>query len=144
MTLNFRRAIVVIAATALVYAFVGCATNDANGRVRHGLEIEVDKSLGRATNIRYTYGDEMVDQSRPIAIAIGAFVTYIASMRVPEEFRISWETLGGIKHEAIVPIRDSIRGSIENKNIVFVIMQDRVEGYVGVTTPYGQKRQRFY
>ena len=144
MTLNFRRAVVGMAATTLVYAVAGCAATEVNGRVRHGLEIEVDKSLGRATKIRYTYGDEIVDQARPTAIAIGAFTTYVASMPIPEEFRISWETPDGGMHEAIVPVRRFIRGSIANKNIVFVIMQDCVEGYVGVDTPYGHKRERFY
>ena len=117
---------------------------ETNPRVRHGLEIEVNKSLGKATSIRYTYGVEIVDQVRPVAIAIGAFTTYVASMHVPEDFRISWETADGGKHEAKVPVRSAIPGSLANKTIVFVLMQDHVQGYIGVSTPYGQKRERFY
>lgn len=125
-------------------AIVGCAIAGPNDKVRHGLEIEVDKSVGKAINIRYTYGDEFVDQTRPAAIAIGPFTTYIAPMHIPEEFQINWETTDGAKHEAKVPVRSRLPGSIENKSVIFVIMPDHVEGYVGVSTPYGQKRERFY
>ncbi|BEV71365.1 hypothetical protein THUN1379_08470 [Paludibacterium sp. THUN1379] len=127
----------------MMCAIMGCAAGP-NDKVRHGLEIEVDKSVGKATNIRYTYGDELVDETRPVAIAIGSFTTYIARMHIPEEFHISWETSDGTKHDAKVPVRSRLSGSIENKDIVFVIMADHVEGYVGVWTPYGQKRERFY
>jgi hypothetical protein len=100
--------------------------------------------IGKAINIRYTYGDEFVDQTRPAAIAIGPFTTYIAPMHIPEEFQISWETTDGAMHKAKVPVRSRLPGSIENKSVIFVIMPDHVEGYVGVSTPYGQKRERFY
>jgi hypothetical protein len=113
-------------------------------RVRHGLEIEVDKTVGRAINIRYTYGDELVDQTRPAAIAIGAFTSYTAPMYIPEDFEISWETQDGKSHVAKVPVRSRLPGSVENKTIVFVIMSEHVEGFVGTSTPYGQKRERFY
>ncbi|ANC42913.1 hypothetical protein A6P55_00145 [Pandoraea pnomenusa] len=65
-------------------------------------------------------------------------------MHVPEEFEISWETLDGRTHEAKVPVRSRLQGTVENKTIIFVIMQNHIEGYVGVSTPYGQKRERFY
>ena len=144
MSLKFRRSILRIAGTAFAYVLTGCATTVTNARVRHGLQIELDKSVGQATNIRYTYGDEFVDQVKPVASSIGAFITYIALMHVPEKFQVSWETANGEKHEATVPVRSSIRRPIANKNIVFVIMHDYVEGYVGVTTRYGQMRERFY
>nr|WP_143029100.1 hypothetical protein [Massilia sp. PDC64] len=128
----------------MMSAIVGCAVAGPNDRVRYALEIEVDKSLGKTTNIRYIYGDELVDQVRPIAIAIAPFTSYIATMHIPEEFQISWETIDDAKHEAEVPVRSRLLSSIEHKSIVFVIMPDHVEGYVGVSTPYGQKRERFY
>jgi hypothetical protein len=115
-----------------------------DAKVRYGLEIEVDKSIGKAVNIRYTYGDEFVNQARPSAIAIGAFVSYIAPMRIPENLEISWETPDGKRHEESVPVRSRLTSSVEGKTIVFVIMQDHIEGYIGVWTPYGQKRERFY
>lgn len=65
-------------------------------------------------------------------------------MRVPAEFEISWEAPEGTRHEAKIPVRSRLPGSIENKTIVFVIMPGSVEGYVGISTPYGQKRERFY
>lgn len=113
-------------------------------KVRHGFEIEVDRTVGRAINIRYTYGDELVDQTRPSAIAIGAFTSYTAPMHIPEDFEISWETQDGKNHAAKVPVRSRLLSSVENKTIVFVIMSEHVEGFVGTPTPYGQKRERFY
>lgn len=124
--------------------FDGCAAAGPNAKVRHELQIEVDKSVGRAVNIRYTYGDEIVNQTRPAAIPIGAFENYTAPMHIPDEFEISWETQDGKKHEAKVPVRSRLPGSVENKTVLFVIMQDHIEGYVAIYTPYGQKRERFY
>jgi len=145
MTCNNRRRIVGgLLGAGLMSMLNGCAAAGANAKVRHGLEIEVHKSVGEAKNIRYTYGDELVAQVRPSAIAIGAFMSYIAPMHIPEEFEISWETQDGKKHEAKVPVRSRLPGSVENKTIVFVIMSDHVEGYVAASTPYGEKRERFY
>jgi hypothetical protein len=141
-----RRMVMCLLGAGLMSVLDGCAAAAAgsNAKVRHKLEIEVDKSVGRAINIRYTYGDELVDQTRPMAIAIGAFTSYIAAMHIPEEFAISWETVEGKKHGVKVPVRSRLPGSVENKSVIFVIMQDHVECYVGLDTPYGQKRDRFY
>jgi len=87
----------------IMSAIACCAVAGPNDKVRHGLEIEVDESIGKAAKIRYTYGDEFVDQIRPVAIAIGAFKTYIALMHIPEKFQISWEATDGSKHEAKCP-----------------------------------------
>lgn len=122
----------------------GCAAAEPNAKVRHGLEIEVDKSVGRAVNIRYTYGDEFVNETKPSARAIGPMFSYVAPMHIPEEFEISWETQDGKKHTAKVPVRSRLPGSVADKTVLFVIMQDHIEGYVAISTPYGQKRERFY
>lgn len=121
----------------------GCAAG-SNEKIRHGLQIELDKSVGRADNIHYTYGNEFVNATKPSAGSIAPLFVYIAPMHVPEEFEINWETQDGKKHAAKVPVRSRIPGSVENKTLVFVIMQDSVEGYVAVSTPFGQKRERFY
>lgn len=144
MKQNRRQIMFGLLGVGMMSVLSGCAAAGANAKVRHGLEIEVDKSVGEAKNIRYTYGDELVDQKRPSAIAIGAFMAYISPMHIPEQFAISWETLDGKQHEAKIPVRSRLHSSIKNKTIVFVIMQDHVEGYIGISTPYGQKRERFY
>lgn len=125
-------------------ALEGCAAAGPNAKVYHSLQVEVHKSVGRAKNIRFTYGDEFVNETVPSAGSIAAFENYTAPMHVPEEFEISWETLDGRTHEAKVPVRSRLQGTVENKTIIFVIMQNHIEGYVGVSTPYGQKRERFY
>ena len=139
-----RRNILGLIGAGMMGAIVGCASAGPAAKVYHGLQIELSKSVGQANNIRYTYGDEFVNASKPSAGSIGPLFVYVAPMRVPDEFEISWETQDGKKHEAKVPVRSRLPGSIENKSIVFVIMADHVEGYVGVSTPYGQKRERFY
>ena len=122
----------------------GCAAAESNAKVRHELQIEVDKSVERAVNIRYTYGDEFVNETKPSARAIGPMFSYVAPMRVPEEFEISWETQDGKTHTAKIPVLSRLPGSVENKTVLFVIMQDHIEAYVAISTPYGQKRERFY
>jgi len=144
MTHSRRKFVMSLLGMWLVGVYAGCTAVGPNEKVRHGLEIEVDKSVGRAVNIRYTYGDEFVNSTKPSAIAIGPMFTYIAPMRIPEEFEISWETQDGKQHEATVPVRGRLPGSVENKTVLFVIMQDHIEGYVSVSTPYGPKRERFY
>jgi hypothetical protein len=143
--MHSRRAVLLsLCGIWLAGAFVGCASGGPNQKVRHGLEIEVDKSVGRVVNVRYTYGDDFVDEKKPSASFVGPMFSYIAAMRIPEEFQISWETLDGKKHQARVPVRSRISVSVENKFIVFVIMQDHVEGNVAEPTPFGRKRERFY
>lgn len=125
-------------------AIVGCVSAEPGAKVYHGLQIEVSKIVGQANNVRYTYGDEFVNASKPSAGSIGPMFVYVAPMRVPDEFEITWETLDGKTHGAKVPVRSRLPGSVENKNLIFVIMPDHVEGYLGVSTPSGQKRERFY
>ncbi|MHA4866187.1 hypothetical protein ACXZ1M_00620 [Duganella sp. PWIR1] len=122
----------------------GCAIAGKNDKVYHGLQIEVHRSVGKVFNVRYTYGEAIVNETVPSAGSVAAFENYSAPMRIPEEFQISWETQDEKKHEAKVPVYSRFSGSIDNKSIIFVIMSDHVEGYVGVSTPYGQKRERFY
>lgn len=138
-----RRMVMGLLGAGLMSVLEGCAAGP-NAKVRHGLQIEVHKSVGRADNIRYTYGDEFVDATKPSAGSIGPMFVYIAPMHIPEEFAITWETPDGKKHEAKVPVYSRLPDSVRNKSVIFVIMQDHVEGYVGVDTPYGQKRERFY
>lgn len=144
MAANRRPILLVLVCVALMSVLDGCAAVGPNVKVRHGLEIEVDKSVGRVVNIRYTYGDEFVNETKPSARAIGSMFSYVAPMYIPERFEISWETQDGKKHEAKVPVRSRLPGSMENKTVLFVIMQDHIEGYVAISTPSGQKRERFY
>lgn len=122
----------------------GCASARNEGSIRHCLEIEVDKSIGRAKNIRYTYGREFANEVKPSAIAIGPFMSFTSYMTVPDFFEIQWELADGTKRESKVPVRSRLPGSIKNKAIVFVIMADHIEAYVGISTPVGEKRERFY
>ncbi len=119
-----------------------CAA-DPNKKVRHGFELDVDKSVGKAINVRFTYGEELKDQG-PKTMGFPGGMTHRTEMRIPEEFEISWETMDGNKHTAKVPVRSLLPGSIEDKKVLFVIFQDHIEGYVSTYTPYGPKRERFY
>jgi len=121
-----------------------CAIAGINSKVLHELQIEVSKKVGRALNIRYTYGSEFVNETVPSAGSVAAFENYTAPMLIPDEFEISWETEDGKKHQAKVPVRSRLPGSVENKSVIFVIMPDHVEGFIGTSTPYGQTRERFY
>lgn len=126
-------------------AVSGCATAGAEDRIYHTLQIEVDKSVGLATNIRYTYGTELVDQYITERGWIGGpFENYTAPMLIPEKFNISWETLDGKKHEENIPLLSKLPGSVKNKTILFVIMNDHVEGFIAISTPYGPQKTRFY
>lgn len=144
MALNLRRSILRLIGGGMMSVLAGCAVAGPNSKVLHELQIEVNKSVGRALNIRYTYGSEFVNEAVPSAGSVAAFENYTALMLIPDEFEISWETQDGKKHQAKVPVRSRLPGSVENKSVIFVIMPDHVEGYVGVSTPYGQKRERFY
>lgn len=144
MTRNRRRIMLGLLGAGLMSVLDGCAAAGPNAKVYHGLQIEVHKSVGRANNIRYSYGDEFVDATVSSAGSIASFEDYTAPMHIPEKFEISWETQDGETHEAKVPVRSRLPGSVENKTLVFVIMSDHVEGYIGVSTPFGQKRERFY
>ena len=144
MVRNRRPILLGLVGAGLMRVLDGCAAAGPNAKVYHGLQIEVDKSVGRAVNIRYTYGDEFVNETKPSARAIGPMFSYDAPMHIPEQFEISWETQDGKKHEAKVPVRSRLPGSVENKTVLFVIMQNHIEGYVTTPTPSGQKRERFY
>jgi hypothetical protein len=141
--LNRRRIAIVLFGSGLMSALEGCAAGP-NERVRHGLQIELGEGVGRINNIRYTYGDEFVNERKASASSPIPWFIHIAPMILPEEFLISWEAQGGEKHAAKIPVRSRLSSSIENKIIVFVVMQDTVEGYIAVSTPFGQKRERFF
>jgi hypothetical protein len=144
MELNLRRSILGLIGAGTISLLTGFAMAEPNSKVYHGLQIEVNKSVGMVLNIRYTYGSAFVNETLPSAGSFAAFENYTAPMLIPDEFEISWETQDGKKHQANVPVRSRLPGSVENKSVIFVIMPDHVEGYVGVFTPYGQKRERFY
>jgi len=122
----------------------GCATAGAQDKVYHTLEILVDKSVGKAFNIKYTYGEEFIDYIKPSAGSVTPFSSYTAPMRIPDEFKISWETQDRQKHEARVPVLSKLPDSVKNQTILFVIMPDHVEGFVAVSTPSGPRKTRFY
>ena len=89
----------------LTFIFSGCATAGAEDRIYHTLQFEVDKSIGKAINIRYTYGEELVDRYVPGRGWVGGpFQSHTAPMRIPEEFKISWETEDGKMHNSNVPV----------------------------------------
>ena len=113
-------------------------------KIRHGLQIEVDKSVGRITNITYTYGDEFVKATKPSAGVVVPMFVYISSMTVPEYFEISWETRDGKKHETKVPVKSQLNTTVEDKKIVFVIMPNDVEAFIATSTPFGEERERFF
>jgi len=69
-------------------AISGCATAGAEDRIYHTPQIEVDKSVGKAINIKYTYGKELFNQNIPLAGWIGGpFEDHAAPMRIPENNR---------------------------------------------------------
>lgn len=144
MAQSLRRNILRLIGVGMMSAITGCAAAGPESKVYHRFQLEVHKSAVQVSNVRFTYGDDFVDTVVPVARAIASFEDYSAPMRVPDEFHISWETQDGKKHEEKVPVRHRVPGSLENKSIIFVIMPDHMEGYIGVSTPYGQKRERFY
>ena len=144
MAASLRRSILALIGAGMISAITSCAAVEPGARVYHRFQLEVHKSAIRLYNIRFTYGDDFVETVVPSARAVRSFEDYSAKMRVPEEFDIRWETQDGEKHEAKVPVRSRLIGPVENKSIVFIIMADHVEGYIGVSTPSGQKRDRFY
>lgn len=143
--MNIGKCVFVAMVIALTHFMSGCATETQQDRVYHTLLIEVDKSTKEALNIRYSYGDELIDRHVPIRDwIVGPFVNHTAPMRIPQNFNISWETLDGSKHQAIVPVFSKLPGSVKNKAILFVMMPDHIQGVVVVSTASGSKRTRFY
>lgn len=143
MIQNRRLLLKCLLGVTLMNSIQGCATTDANEPVFHGFEIELDKSVKQARNIVYSYGDDMVKVKKPSAIPMGAWTSYMAPMRIPEEFEVSWETPDGQKYAAKVPVRSRLPGSIKNKSIRFVIKQGYVEGYVVVYAEGPAKKELF-
>jgi hypothetical protein len=142
--INRRKLISTLLGTGLMVTLGGCAANNQSDDVYHGFALEVGKSAGHVINIRYSYGNELPDESRPSAKANGSFITHFAPMQIPEEFKIAWETQDGQKHEAKVPVRSRLSSSVKNNKILFVIMYNSIEGYISTSTPYGPKLERFY
>lgn len=129
---------------ACVSLLSACAADGSKEKVYHRLQIEVHQSLGRANNIRFTYGDEFVNEFVPSAKSLASFEDCTARMHVPTEFSISLETPSGSQSTATVPIRSQLKGSVENKAIIFATVEDHVEGYTGLCNPYDQRRERFF
>jgi len=126
---------------SLVAGVCGCATTPEQ-KVRNGFELTVDKSVSEVKNIRFHYGD--LGWMERAGATAGGGSTWRMEMIVPENFEISWETIDGTPRRAVIPVKTRLPGSVKDKTVLFLIMQDHVEAYLAVSTPSGQMRERFY
>lgn len=132
-----------IVAVTLMGTTAGCVTAGPNERVYFEFELSVgDTDL---KNVHYTFGDELVNRLRPVALSMLPFQNYTAQMIIPENFDVSWETDDGKHHSVTVPVRSRLHESIYHKTLLFVLQKDSVEAYIAINTPAGQKREKqFY
>jgi hypothetical protein len=113
-------------------------------KVYHGYAIEVGDGVPAVTNIKYRYGVLRWEEAR-IAAPPAPFTTVRAPMTIPEEFLISWDTKDGKHYDVKVPVRSKVPADIKGKTILFVIMQDHIEGFVATPLANFQDRlERFY
>lgn len=123
---------------------IGSVTAHADDKERHNFGIEVDKSAGTVSNVHYLYG-ELGWRERAAASPGGAFATvgYVATL--PDEFEISWYTKSNIYYHFKIPVRAQIKAEIKDKTVLFVIMDDHVEGFIVTHLQnYHSERERFY
>ena len=140
--LAHRRTILQTLALALVLGGLsGCASTDP--RVYHKLEIRLDKSVGRASDLHWSYGPDLPDGHAATASDVSNFENHPAPMRIPENFEISWQTLDGVKHQAKVPVLNHLPESASNRVVGFVVFYDHVEGYLVERSAQGEKATRF-
>lgn len=121
-------AVVAIAVGGLIASMTACATRDIE-RTYHRFSIEVGSNVSRVKNLRYLYG-EIGWMNKPTAAPPGPIDSVAGVMLVPEEFEVSWESESGQSYAFMVPVRNNLPDSIKGKTIHFVIMSDRVEGYI--------------
>lgn len=102
-------------------------------------------SLLAAVETHHWQGSVRPDYNSARCYLWGARGTVISPMSIPDEFEISWETQEGKRYEFKVPVRSKVPSDIKGKTVLFVIMQDSVEGYVVTHLPnFQDKRERFY
>lgn len=112
-------------------------------KVYHWLRVEVGKGMPMVKSIRYLYGDLGWRERGAMQAGVGDSVNSV--MTIPDTFEISWETEDGKRYEFKVPVRSKVPVDIKGKKVLFVIMQDHVEGYVRTPLPnFQDKRDRFY
>jgi hypothetical protein len=123
----------------------GCAmAGTSTEKVDHELALEVGKGVPKVANIRYRYG-ELGWRERAVMAFPGSGSRVSSTMVVPDDFEISWETQEGKRYDFKVPVRSKLPSGIKGKTVLFVIMQDHVEGYVVTPLPnFQEKRERFY
>ena len=124
-------------------ASVGTCLAVETVRVYHRFAIEVGRGMKPVRNLRYLYGD-LGWRMKPIAEPLGALSSLSGVMLVPDEFEISWETEVGQQYEFKIPVRASLPSSAKGKTVLFVIMADKVEGYLGTPVGLEDKLERFY
>lgn len=123
----------------------GCAMAEGSGnKLRHGFSIAVGKNQPTVKNVRYLYGD-LGWREIKVAAPPGALSTLVATMTIPDDFAISWDTQTGQHYDFKIPVRSKMPADIKGKTILFVIMQDHVEGFVVTDLPnFKESRERFY
>jgi hypothetical protein len=127
----------------IVMTSIGACATTETGRIHHSFAIEVGRGVTPIKKLRYMYGD-LGWRENPSA-APGPLSALSGDMNVPEEFEISWESELGQRYAFKVPVRSKLSGSVEDKTVRFVIMGDRVEGYLGTREGIGsEKLERFY
>jgi len=133
--------IITFMAGLVMVTLTACATPNPLEPIRHGFELEVDKTAGKVSKLHYHYG---VYENVITSTAFPWSTIKGADIPVPEYFEVSWESEDGIKHEAKVPVRGHLPSSVKNNNVRFVIMQDTVEAYLVHSTDFGEDKKRFY
>jgi hypothetical protein len=114
--------------------------------VYHTFAIEVGDGVAPVKNLRYLYGDIGWRESRS-ASPLGGHSALTGVMIIPEDFEISWESEAGQHYTFKVPVRSKLLSSVKHKTVQFVIMGDRVEGYIGTRPRQGigpLELERFY
>jgi hypothetical protein len=128
---------------AILMSNIGsCSASQVEEHVYFVFELKVGATTDSLSNVRYTFGTEIVDRVRPIARPGLSFEDFSAQMQIPERLDVSWETHDGKKHAVTVPVRGHLGGPITGKTLLFVLQEDSVEGYVTIYTPAGRKVER--
>lgn len=121
-----------------------CSAGNDGEKAYYGFEVKLGKSVGELHNVKYHYGD-LGWRDAKIATPPGSVELVRSLMTVPETFEVSWDNEDGQHYAFTVPVRSKIAEDLNKKKVVFVIMEDHVEGYVSTPLPnYRESRERFY
>lgn len=142
---QWLRGVAALTGSVLMANTSGCAmAGTSTEKIYHAFAIEVGKGVPKVKNVRYLYGDLGWRESAVMAFP-GSGSIIRSQMIIPDNFEISWETQEGKRYEFKVPVRSKVPSDIKGKSVLFVIMQDHVEGFVVTPLPnFQEKREQFY